>query len=123
MNLNNDIAVVRARQRAPVLRLGPLHQLHPSRSRSLIRHHNRLHRSPPCVEFLPVRQPLHPLSLDGLSDRNGSIKILASPASMRNAEWPCHVCFIGIVSSVTPHSLHSVLRRSHVQMLLPAIAF
>jgi hypothetical protein len=29
----------------------------------------------------------------GLSDRNGSIKILASPASMRNAEWPCHVCF------------------------------
>jgi hypothetical protein len=25
---------------------------------------------------------------------------LASPASMRNAEWPCHVCFIGIVSSV-----------------------
>jgi hypothetical protein len=23
---------------------------------------------------------------------------LASPASMRSAEWPCHVCFIGIVS-------------------------
>src|SRR5262249_21596341 len=69
-------------------------------SRSLIRHHNRLHRSPPCVEFLPVRQQLHPLSRDGLSDRNGSIKILASPASMRNAEWPFHVCFIGIVSSV-----------------------
>src|SRR3954469_14372364 len=91
MNLNNDIAVVRARP----LWLGPLHQLHPGRSRSLIRHHNRLHLSPPCVEFLPVRQ-----QLDGLSDRNGSFEILASPASMRNAEWPCHVCFIGIVSSV-----------------------
>src|SRR5215471_3585778 len=96
MNLNNDIAVVRARP----LRLGPLHQLHPGRSRSLIRRHNRLHRSLPCVDFLPVRSPLHPLSLDGSSNRNGSIKILASPASMRNAEWPCHVCFIGIVSSV-----------------------
>src|SRR5215468_1560684 len=94
MNLNNDV-VYRS------LRIGPLHQLHAGRSRSLIRHHNRLHRSPPCVEFLPVRQPLHPLSLDGLSDRNGSIKILASPASMRNAEWPCHVCFIGIASSVS----------------------
>src|ERR1700758_2831860 len=93
MNLNNDVVYRR-------LWLGPLHQLHPGRSRSPIRHHNRLHRSPPCVEFLPVRQPLHPLSLDGLSDRNGSIKILASRASMRNAEWPCHVCFIGIVSSV-----------------------
>jgi hypothetical protein len=31
------------------------------------------------------------LSLDGLSDRNESIKILASPASKRNAEWQCHV--------------------------------
>src|SRR5438128_766608 len=30
-------------------------QLYPGRSRSLIRHHNRLHRSPPCVEFLPAR--------------------------------------------------------------------
>src|SRR5215470_1265223 len=50
---------------------------------------------------LACKAPLHPLSLDGLSDRNGSIKILASPASMRNAEWPCHVCFIGIASSVS----------------------
>src|SRR3954470_16180641 len=49
MNLNNDIAVVRAREageRRP-LRLGPLHQLHPGRSRGLIRHHDRLHRLPP----------------------------------------------------------------------------
>src|SRR5262249_48186124 len=53
MNLNNDIAVVRAREvgeRRP-LRLRPLHQLHPGRSPSLIRHHNRLHRSPPRVGF------------------------------------------------------------------------
>src|SRR5436190_5187954 len=93
MNLNDDVVYRR-------LRLGPLHQLHPGRSRSLIRHHNRLHRSPPCVEFLPARYPLQPLSQDGLSERNGSIKILAAPASMRNAEWPCHVSFIGIVSFV-----------------------
>src|SRR5216683_5783056 len=44
--------------------------------------------------------PLQPLSQDGLSDRNGSIKISAAPASMRNAEWPCHVSFIGIISLV-----------------------
>src|SRR5919109_443363 len=30
--------------------LGPLHQLHPGRSRSLVRHHYRLHLSPPCKE-------------------------------------------------------------------------
>src|SRR4051794_34548577 len=58
MNLNNDVVYRH-------LRLGPLHQLHSGPSRSLIRHHNRLHRSPPCVEFLRVRQPLHALSLDG----------------------------------------------------------
>src|SRR5215469_12443051 len=39
MNLNNDV-VYRG------LRLGPLHQLYPCRSRSLIRCHNRLHKSP-----------------------------------------------------------------------------
>src|SRR5215467_12684096 len=27
-------------------------------------------------------------------------QILAAPASMRNAEWPCHVSFIGILSLV-----------------------
>src|SRR5206468_157916 len=43
MNLNNDVVYRR-------LRLGPLHQLHTGRSRSLIRHDNRLHRSPPCVD-------------------------------------------------------------------------
>src|SRR4051794_18100067 len=45
MNSNNHVVYRR-------LRLGPLHQLHPGPSRSLIRHHKRLHRSPPCVEFL-----------------------------------------------------------------------
>jgi hypothetical protein len=37
MNLNNDVVDRR-------LRLGPLYQLHPGRSRRLIRHYNRLHR-------------------------------------------------------------------------------
>jgi hypothetical protein len=36
MNLNDDV-VYRC------LRLGPLHQLHPRRSRSLVRYHDRLH--------------------------------------------------------------------------------
>src|SRR4029453_13773106 len=60
MNLNNDIAVVRAREageRRP-LRLGPLHQLHPGRSRSLIRHHDRLHRSPPLNQCISEVEPL-----------------------------------------------------------------
>src|SRR5689334_10801789 len=93
MNLNNDVVYRRPR-------LGPLHQLHPGRSRSLICYDNRLHRSPSCVEVLAARSPILPLSHDGLSQRNGSIKISATPASMRNAEWPRHVSFIEIVSSV-----------------------
>src|SRR5246500_6087948 len=93
MNLNNDVVYRR-------LRLGPLPQLHPGRSRSLVRHHDRLHRPPPGVESSPTWLPIHPLSQDGLSDRNGSIRILAAPASMRNAEWPYHVSFIEIVSLV-----------------------
>src|SRR5262245_55277237 len=39
MNLNDDI-VYRC------LRLGPLHQRHPGRSRSLVSHDDRLHRTP-----------------------------------------------------------------------------
>src|SRR5947208_10593688 len=59
MNPNNDIAVVRATEagdRRP-LRLWPLHQLRPGRSRSLIRHHNRLHRPPPCVVWILLYPP------------------------------------------------------------------
>src|SRR5258707_10356489 len=54
MNLNNDIAVVRAREAGerPPLRLGPLHQLHPGLSRGLIRHHNRLHPAPPSMSAI-----------------------------------------------------------------------
>src|SRR5256884_1690859 len=55
MNPNNDVVYRR-------LRLGPLHQLHPGRSRSLVRHHNRLHRPPPCVVKLGQRVPLSNLS-------------------------------------------------------------
>src|SRR3954468_17965559 len=47
MNLNHDV-VYRC------LRLGPLHQLHPGRSRSLVRHHDRLHRPPPCVWYVVI---------------------------------------------------------------------
>ena len=42
MNLNDNV-VYRG------LRLGPLHQLHPGRSRSLVRHNDCLHRPPACV--------------------------------------------------------------------------
>src|SRR5499427_4912957 len=42
MNLNDDV-VYRC------LRLGPLHQLHPGRSRSPVRHNDCLHRPPPCA--------------------------------------------------------------------------
>src|SRR5213078_3491807 len=38
MNLNDDVVYRRPR-------LGPLHQLHPGSSRSLVRHHDRLHRN------------------------------------------------------------------------------
>src|SRR4051794_6738639 len=51
MNLNNDV-VYRC------LRIGPLHQLRSSRSRRLVRHHDRLHRPPPCVVKLGQRVPL-----------------------------------------------------------------
>jgi hypothetical protein len=60
MNLNNDV-VYRC------LRLGPLHQLHPGRSRSLISHHDRLHRPPPCVVKLGQRASLSNLSLKGMN--------------------------------------------------------
>jgi hypothetical protein len=51
MNLNNDTVYLG-------LRHGPLHQLYPGRSRSLIRHHNSLHRLPLCfftrnVSYVP----------------------------------------------------------------------
>jgi hypothetical protein len=39
----NDNVVYRS------LRLGPLHQRHPGRSRSLVRHDDRFHRTSPCI--------------------------------------------------------------------------
>ena len=53
MNLNNDV-VYRCR------RLGPLHQRHPGRSRSLIRHHNRLHQAPPRIQSSPLHHEACP---------------------------------------------------------------
>jgi hypothetical protein len=41
-------------------------------------------------------------------DRNETIKILVAPVSTRNAEWPCHVSFIGIVSSSSAVSISSL---------------
>jgi hypothetical protein len=46
MNLNDDVVY-----RCP--RLGPLHELHPGRSRSLVRHHYRLHRPLPQGPNVP----------------------------------------------------------------------
>src|SRR5262249_40080807 len=51
MNLNDDVVY-------RWLRLGPLHELHPGRSRSLLRHDDCLHRPPPCVESSPAMQPI-----------------------------------------------------------------
>jgi len=51
MNLNDDVVYRR-------LRLGPLHQRHPGRSRSLIRHHNRLHQAPPCIQSSPLHRQM-----------------------------------------------------------------
>jgi hypothetical protein len=36
------------------LRLGPLHQRHPGRSRGLVRHDNRLHPAPPYAFIRPL---------------------------------------------------------------------
>jgi hypothetical protein len=47
MNLNDDV-VYRGHW------LGPLHQLHPGRSRILVRHHHRLHRPPPRVWYVVI---------------------------------------------------------------------
>ena len=93
INLNNDLIYRR-------LRVGSLQQLHPGGSRSLIRRYDRIHRLPPCVECLPAMLPSHSLLRNELSDRNGSIQLLASPASVRDAAWPSLVCFMGIVSLV-----------------------
>jgi hypothetical protein len=45
MNLNDDIVIVRALKTGEPcrVRLGPLHERHPGRSRGLVRHHNRFH--------------------------------------------------------------------------------
>jgi hypothetical protein len=70
MNLNDDV-VYRCR------RLGPLHQRHPGRSRSLVRHHNRPHPEPPGVEFSPEADWATDTQQDdwprtGLPDLNGT---------------------------------------------------
>src|SRR6185437_12011708 len=48
MNLNNDVVYRRRR-------LGPLGQLHPGRSRQIVRYNDCLHLPPACVSQLPAR--------------------------------------------------------------------
>ena len=57
MNLNDDIAVVRAFKAGEPrrIRIGSLYELHPGRSRGLIRHHNRFHLNPPLYQSPPTR--------------------------------------------------------------------
>jgi hypothetical protein len=47
MNLNDDVVYRR-------LRLGPLYQLHPGRSRRLFRYDDCLHNPPPCVWYVVI---------------------------------------------------------------------
>jgi hypothetical protein len=62
MNPNDDI-VDRG------VRLGPLHQLHPGRSRSLVRHHDRLRRPPLCqVLWQPTAAALQRIVSGRISD-------------------------------------------------------
>src|SRR5690606_14596502 len=56
----------------------------------------------PCVSstcVAPSAGPSHPPSRHGVPDRNGSIRIRASPLSMRKAECPYQVIFMGLCSS------------------------
>ena len=49
------------RRRLSLPRLGPLHQRHPGRSRSLVRHDDRLHQAPPCIQSSPLHhEPARP---------------------------------------------------------------
>jgi hypothetical protein len=78
MNLNDNLVYRR-------FRLGPLHQRHPSRSRELVRHHNRLHPAPPnaviraLVDFLS----LGPVLRRGFADLRANRQIFVRPLAGR----------------------------------------
>jgi hypothetical protein len=79
MNLNDNV-VYRCR------RLGPLGQLHPGRSRRLVRYHNRLHRPPPCVVKLGQRVPLSNLSTPPKCRSAPPLMVVRQPFS-RSTDW------------------------------------
>src|SRR4051794_37451189 len=88
MNLNDDIVDRR-------LRLGPLHQLHPRRSSSLVRHHDRPHHPPPISS-----------SRRGLTHAGrtlpGEMEHLWCPAGATGGNWwpPRRVGYEGPASAV-----------------------
>jgi hypothetical protein len=64
LNLNDDVVYL-------CRRLGPLHQGHPGRSRSLVPHNNRLHpRNLPASSSRP-QQPGPPISNEIIAGPNG----------------------------------------------------
>ena len=81
MNLNDDVVYRR-------LRLGPLHQRHPGRSCSLVRHYDRLHRRPPCpIVHVPYTGSHGPASRHGVGDdRNAKIPATSACAMTAQAE-------------------------------------
>src|SRR6185312_3586049 len=76
MNLNDDVVY-----RCP--RLGPLHQLHPGRSRSLVRHNDCLHELSPRLSLLEwCRQPR-----EGSCEIVVFVLILRSYARLQESDW------------------------------------
>src|SRR4051794_40042928 len=124
MNPNNDIAVARIRP----LQLGPLHQLHPGRSCSLIRHHDRLHRPPPSVVKLGQRVPLSnlcrpPKCRSALSTRAAPVAGLEMPLARTRtlpevplisaaADW-------SFASSLLPISTEAPCATKHLAVSFP----
>jgi hypothetical protein len=87
MNLDNDVVYRR-------FRLGPLHQRHPGRSRSLIRHHNRLHQAPPCIQSSPLHHEACPAfaSVVSLARRASISYCWPDQASAGAGSWLTPVC-------------------------------
>jgi hypothetical protein len=90
MNLNDDV-VYRC------LRLGPLRQLHPGCSRSLVRYHDRLHRPLPDVwDVVIFRIPLQ-MSENRTAKIDGPMTfgygIDATDSACKNQRCGTNICF------------------------------
>src|SRR5512147_2508081 len=77
MNLDDDV-VYRC------LRLGPLHERHPGRSRNLVRDHDRPHRPPPCPVLLLSHFILR-LTLAGKRNVKRRYSMVQLPGTYRHA--------------------------------------